>query len=319
MTAGRESPSASGLSAPSAQDLARVRIERDVPYGQGTIGHGTASPSTRALLMDVYLPADDAPPQGRPALVLAHGGAFHRGAKDHDEFEQGGSHNTPVHEYAQRFAARGYACFSIGYRLTQELPSPQPRPIKRNRQKMERGRIDYVRQLLGLAPAGQEELLNGAEACYADVADAFGFIHRHAARWSLDRERMAIGGFSAGGFAAAYATYALGVPAAAVIGLSAGMDVDDAEYFVRSGAGLPPVLLFSGEHDLPSIPPRTGALAARAAAAGLGVRHYTVPGKPHFYDREAAVVLTQSTLPGGQACATVEAALEQFLREALAR
>jgi acetyl esterase/lipase len=303
----------------SSDDLANVRTERDVPYGQGAIGHGSASPGLRPLTLDVYLPADEPPPQGRPALVLAHGGAFHRGSKDRDGFEQGGSRNTPVHEYAQRFAARGYACFSIGYRLTQELPAPQPQPIKRNRQKVERDRIDFVRQLLGLAPASQEELLNGAEACYADVADAFRFIHRHAQRWGIDRERMAIGGFSAGGFAAAYSTYALGVPAAAVIGLSAGMDVDDAEYFVRSGAGLPPVLLFSGEHDLPSIPPRTGALAAHAAAAGLGVRHYTVPGKPHFYDREAAVVLTQSTLPGGQACATVEAALEQFLREALAR
>lgn len=50
-----------------------------------------------------------------------------------------------------------------------------------------------------------------------------------------------------------------------------------------------------------------------------GVRHYTVAGKPHFYDSDAAVVLTQSTLPGGQACATVEATLEQFLRDSLAR
>ncbi len=314
MTACQSAPSVQAL---SAHDLARVRIERDVPYGRSGIGHGTASPSTRELLMDVYLPADDAPLEGRPALVLAHGGAFHRGAKDRDEFEQGGSHNTPVHEYAQRFAARGYACFSVGYRLTQELPDPQPLPIKRNRQKMERDRIDFVRQLLGLAPASQEELLNGAEACYVDVADAFRSIHRNAGRWGIDRERMAIGGFSAGGFAAAYATFALGVPAAAVIGLSAGMDLDDAEHYVHGARGLPPVLLFSGEHDLPSIPPRCGALAARAAAVGLGMRHYTVPGKPHFYERDSAVVLAQTTLPGGVACATVEAAMEQFLSEAL--
>lgn len=301
----------------SAHDLASVRIERDVPYGHGRVGHGTASSASRELRMDVYLPAGDAPLEGRPALVLAHGGAFHRGAKDHDEFEQGDSHNTPVHEYAQRFAARGYACFSIGYRLTQELPDPQPQPIKRNRQKMERDRIDFVRQLLGLGPASQDELIHGAEACYADVAHAFRFIHSQAQRWGIDRERMAIGGFSAGGFAAAYATFALGVPAAAVIGISAGMDLEDVEHYVHGGRGLPPVLLFNGEHDLPSIPPRCSALAVGAAAAGLGVRHYIVPGKPHFYERDAAVVLTQTTLPGGEACATVEAAVEQFLLEAL--
>ena len=301
----------------SPEPLASIRIERDVPYGEGAVGFGTSRPGLRALLMDVYLPAGEPPPGGRPALLLSHGGAFHRGAKDHDEFEQGGSHNTPVHEYCERFAARGYACFSIGYRLTQELPAPLERPVKRNRQDVERDRIDFVRGLLGLAPATDAELLRGAEAAYADVACAFGHVRGHAARWGVDPERMAVGGFSAGGFASAYAAYAMGHPAAAVIGLSAGMDAEDAAYYLHGGRGMPPVLLFSGEHDLPSIPPRVGALASCAAQAGLGVRHYEVPGKPHFYDRESAVVLKQSTLPGGEGCATVEAAIEQFLAQVL--
>ena len=38
---------------------------------------------------------------------------------------------------------------------------------------MERDRIDFVRGLLGLPPATNEELLHGAEAVYADVAQAF--------------------------------------------------------------------------------------------------------------------------------------------------
>jgi acetyl esterase/lipase len=255
-----------------------------VRHGEGAIGFGSTRPGNRALLMDVYLPPGDAPPGGRPALVLSHGGAFHRGAKDCDEFEQGGSHNTPVHVYCERFAARGYVCFSIGYRLTQEQPAPLARPVKRVRQRVERDRIDFVRGLLGLPPATVEELVRGAEAAYADVANAFAFIRTNAARWGIDADRMAIGGFSAGAFASAYAVYAMGQPAAAVIGLSGGMDVEDAEYYVHGARGLPPVLLFEGEHDLPSIPPRVGALASHAARAGLGVRHYAVPGKPHFYD-----------------------------------
>ena len=295
-----------------------IRVERDVRYGEGSIGHGTAQAGTRPLMMDVYLPAGDPPAQGRPALVLSHGGAFHRGAKDRDEFEQDGSHNTPVHEYCERFAARGYACFSIGYRLTQELPAPLALPVKRNRAAVQRDRIDYVRQLLGLPLATHEELLNGAEACYTDVAAAFTHIHAHAARWGIDPDRMAIGGFSAGGFASTYAAYAMGVPAAAVIGLSAGMDVEDAEYYVHGARGMPPVLMFCGEHDLPSIPPRVGALAQAAAQAGLGVRHYAVPGKPHFYDGASPVVLQQSSWPGGEACATVEGAMDRFLADALA-
>lgn len=297
---------------------AAIRIERDLRHGEGAIGFGTREPGSRALLMDAYLPPGDAPPGGRPALVLSHGGAFHRGAKDCDEFEQGGSHNTPVHVYCERFAKRGYACFSIGYRLTQEQPPPLARPVKRVRDRVERERIDFVRGLLGLPPATVDELVRGAEAAFADVANAFAFIRANAARWGIDPDRMAIGGFSAGAFASAYAAYAMGHPAAAVIGLSGGMDVEDAAYYVHGARGQPPVLLFEGEHDLPSVPRRVGALASHAAQAGLGVRHYVVPGKPHFYESESAVVLKQSTLPGGEGCATVEAAMEQFLTQVLA-
>ena len=302
---------------PKASPMA-ITVECDVPYGEGATGFGTDRPTTRPLCMDVYRPAGEAPPGGWPALVLSHGGAFHRGAKDHDEFEQGGSRNTPVHEYAERFAARGHVCFSVGYRLTPEQPAPLPHPVKRIRHAIERERIDYVRGLLGLPVATTDELLRGAEAGFSDVAAAFAFIRTHAARWAIDRDRMAIGGFSAGGFASAYAVFALGQPAAALIGLSAAMDAADAEYYVHGARGLPPVLLFSGEHDLPSVPPRVAALASCAARAGLGVRHYQVPGKPHFYDRNSAVVVQTSTLPGAEACATVEAAMVDFLATALA-
>jgi hypothetical protein len=145
------------MSSITSDTQAAIRIERDLRHGEGAIGYGSTRPGNRALLMDVYLPPGDAPPGGRPALVLSHGGAFHRGAKDCDEFEQGGSHNTPVHVYCERFALRGYVCFSIGYRLTQEQPAPLARPVKRVRERVERGRIDFVRGLLGLPPATVDE------------------------------------------------------------------------------------------------------------------------------------------------------------------
>ena len=296
-----------------------VRIQRDIRYGEAPIGYGTAGASVRPLLMDLFLPAGEAPAAGRPALVLSHGGAYHRGAKDRDEFEQDGSQNTPVHEYCERFAARGYVCFSVGYRLTQELPPPLQFPIRRDRATVKRGRIDYVRTLLGLPPAGDDELLRGVEAVFSDVAAAFRYVHANATRWGIDADRIAIGGFSAGGFASSYAAYALGVPAAAVVCISSGMDVEDVDYYVNGIRGQPPVLLFAGEHDLPGVPERARGLADGAQRAGLGVRRYQVPGKPHFYDRASPVVLEQSTLPGGEACATVEAAIECFLAQALAK
>ena len=292
---------------------AAIRIERDLRYGEGAIGFGTDRPGVRALLLDAYLPVGEPPPGGRPALVMSHGGAYHRGAKDRDEFDQGGSRNTPVHEYCERFAARGYACFSVGYRLTQEQPPPLERPIKRDPTALYRDRTDWVRARLGLPPASDDELLRGIEAVWSDVACAFRFVHANAHRWAIDPRRMAIGGFSAGAFGSAYSAYALGVPAAAVVCLSGGMNPEDAEHYLHAGRGLPPVLMFTAEHDLPSIPPRARALETCAARAGIGLWHFGVPGRPHFYDRESAVVLQAATLPGGERCATVEAAIGAFL------
>jgi acetyl esterase/lipase len=307
------------MSMTSIASAVAIRVERGVRYGEGAVGFGTDWAGVRPLLMDSYLPAGEPPAAGWPALVMSHGGAYHRGAKDCDEFEQGGSQNTPVHEYCERFAARGYACFSIGYRLTQELPPPPDRPIKRDPLSVpHRERTDWVRNLLGLPPASAEELVRGIEAVWADVVTAFRFIHTEARRWGIDNGRMAIGGFSAGAVASAYAAFAHGVPAAAVVCLSGGMNPEDAEYYVHGGRGLPPVLLFTAEHDLPSTPPRARALEVAAARAGLGVRHYRVPAKPHFYDRESPVQLQGSTMPGGEHCVNVETAMEQFLADALA-
>ena len=47
------------------------------------------------------------------------------------------------------------------------------------------------------------------------------------------------------------------------------------------------------------------------------MRQYLVPGKPHFYDRESAVVLQQATPAGGEDCLTVEAAMARFLDDVL--
>ena len=302
---------------PASGTAPAVRIERDVVYGSGRVGHATAQQHSRPLLLDVYLPEGEAASGPYPALILAHGGAYHRGSKDTDEFEQDGSQNTPMPEYCKRFAARGYVCFSVGYRLTQELPGPQVRPIKRDRQQVARGRIDHVRELLGLPRATTEELLDGTEAVYQDMAQAFRFVQANASRWQIDPERIAMGGFSAGAFASLYASYAIGMPAAAIVSLSGGMDMPDAQYYVHGARGQPPVLMFSSEHDLPGIGERTQAFADAAAAAGIGLRRYFVPGKPHFYDHASPVELKQSTLSGAPQTGSLESVLIDFLDRTL--
>jgi len=302
----------------SAMNDTGITVLRDVAFGVASIGHGTPAAGQRTLRMDVYLPPGPVAPAGlRPALLLAHGGAYHRGSKETDEFEQDGSHNTPMPEYCARYAAKGFVCFSIGYRLTQELPAPQPAPIRRGRT-VHRGRIDYVRGLLGLAPATDEELVNGLEAAMADVACAFRFVQANTASWAVDPARMAMGGFSAGAFSAIYAACALGVPAAAIVSLSGGMDPEDAAHYLHGGRGQPALLLLSSEFDLPGIGERTLALSTRAQALGLAVRRYFVPGKPHFYDRTTAVQLQHSNQAASPTHCSVEAAIGHFLHDNLA-
>jgi hypothetical protein len=92
----------------------------------------------------------------------------------------------------------------------------------------------------------------------------------------------------------------MGQPAAAVICLSAGMDAVDAEYYVHGARGLPPVLLFAASTTCPRSRRAWRRWRPAAARAGLGMRHYRVPGKPHFYDRASAVVLKPPRCPGGE-------------------
>ena len=289
-----------------------VRATRGVAFARAGVGHGTPAPHTRALLMDVYEPTE-AGAARRPAVILAFGGAFHRGTRDADQYEEDGHRNTPVADYCRRLAARGLVAFAIDYRLVPEAPEPVADPVRRVRAAPPRGRIDHVRALLGLPPATDRELLDGAEAAYHDVALACRFVHDHAARWAVDPARLALGGFSSGGTAALYAAYARGAPAAALVVLSGMMAAEDIAHYVRPGG--PPALLIAGERDLAGIEPAQAALAAQLRRCEIGCARYHVPGAPHFYPRTAPVQSDRAAENPG----TVEDAIAAFLAGALSR
>ena len=117
----QDSLSANNEHMPFLRGTFDVRVSRDVKYGEGGIGFSADNPSRnyRDLRLDVYEPVagSDHP---RPALIMAFGGAFHRGSKSEEVFK-GENPCTGVAEYCREFARRGYVCFSIDYRLMQEL------------------------------------------------------------------------------------------------------------------------------------------------------------------------------------------------------
>lgn len=108
---------------------------------------------------------------------------------------------------------------------------------------------------------------------------------------------MAIGGFSAGGFASINAAYAMGAPVAAVFSLSGPMGGFDLRKTVR--AGMPPLMLVVGQNDLEGVRASAPKLLAALAAAGVRTENVWIPAFGHFYPMGATSLggdLTKLTL-----------------------
>ena len=284
-----------------------IQVVRDIVYGHARVGcTGEAAGRLRPLLLDRYAPAD-AGTAPRPVLVLAFGGAFHRGSKSEDAFGTEGERNTSIADHCRMLAQQGYVACSIDYRLVQEDPDPGATRAVAEPAHIPRSRVDLVRSLLGLPPATSEMLWRGIEAASDDVAMAARFVLAQARSWNIDPRRLALGGFSAGARSALNAVYAEKVPAAAVFALSGYMDAEDQHRHLASHGG-PPVLLVSADGDLDYIAAHAPGMAQRFRAHGVVCETVCVRGAGHFYPHDAA-----GTRDDGQAT-TVSAAIQDFLQ-----
>ncbi len=127
-------------------------------------GSAPVNGTPTALRLDVYQPTGDAQ-RGRPALVWVHGGGFSGGDK---------ANTVPV-DVANTFAKLGYVVVSINYRL------------------------------LGNACAANPGTTNCAIAALEakhDAQAAVRWLRANAVAYSVDPNRIAIGGESAGGITA---------------------------------------------------------------------------------------------------------------------
>jgi len=237
--------------------------------------------------MDAYLPEGVKGPV--PAVVLAFGGAFHRGSKEDDSFPTAGAHgpNTAMAEYCRRFAAEGLACFSIAYRLAGEDPDPGTTPVLTQPDNVPLGRIAQVREIMGLPPTTPRQMAGVVEAAIDDMAAAARAVAARAAEFNIDPTRMVLGGWSAGGRAAVYAAYAEGVPCVGVLSLSGLMAQEDIAAHMAPGRPHPPLLMILAEQDIgylrENAPPMVQAMRER----GCDARLVGVPGRDHWYAAEA--------------------------------
>jgi len=140
-----------------------VTIDRDVVYAQGAID-ATSTPGTMNLLLDVYRP-DDPGQQTGSALVLVHGGGFTSGDRTWPDMVDAGMF----------FAAAGWVCFSIEYRMEGDDP---PAPL-------------WV---------GTDVLARAVHAAMVDTKRAVRWVRTHAAAYGVDPRRVAGLGHSAGAY-----------------------------------------------------------------------------------------------------------------------
>lgn len=144
------------------------RVERDVVYGRGYVQKPGAvgQYELRDLKFDLVAPRGKAL-QPRMGLVLIHGGSFEGGDK-------GEGH---IQALACALARRGIVCFVMNYRLSGEFP-PAPEPY---------------------AP---DPLKAAGHAAIVDAKVLLRHVQAHAASLGVDRNRIVIGGESAGAITA---------------------------------------------------------------------------------------------------------------------
>jgi len=284
-----------------------VRVLRNIPYGEARVGYAGGAGPMRAvtLAFDAYLP-ESPPSTPAPALVMAFGGAFHRGRKEDDSFPTAGAYgpNTAVADYCRRFAAEGFACFSVDYRLAPDDPDPGATPVLGRPDAVPMNRIEEVRAIMGLPPATARQMADVMEAAIDDVATAARAVLDRAGEFGVDPARLVLGGWSAGARCALYAAYADRVPCVGVLALSGTMMADDIARYLSPSRPQPALQLVVADGDVGYVRDGADPMAAAMQQRGCDARVAWVTGRDHWYAAEA---VTDSG-------ATVQAVLREALR-----
>ena len=160
-----------------ADSTFEVLFEDNVVYGAGMSHDGWGGPviDTIALELDVYAP--DNQEEGRPALVIIHGGGFFGGSNE----------QTALVGLSNYYAARGWVVFSINYRLAAQRGTVPASWLNAVQFLPEGSNPD---QALAMYPANR------------DAKAALRWVTSQADQYSIDLNHVSVLGGSAGAFMA---------------------------------------------------------------------------------------------------------------------
>lgn len=286
-----------------AESAFGYELETDVIYGKGRVIQDGVEVD-RSLMLDIYAPINSAKPTVRPAVILVHGGAYHRGGRRQPPFREDGAVHSRMEDYARMLAPLGYVCFVIEYRLAPELPQPENGPDGPNLLDVDDvvtpaglARTNFARRAMGLVELGPDEKIiiwNAAMAAAEDLDKAVKFLVANAVIYNIDPEKIALGGHSAGGGSVLNAAFGLKSPVAAIFPLSPPDMIFDKSKVI-SRESMPPTLIVISQNDDPVVLEPLPGTIDQLVASGLEYQFAWVPGFPHFYPSGAVSLADDGT------------------------
>ena len=243
------------------------------------------------LWMDVFKPLETSN-ELLPAVVLTHGGSFHRG-NPRETYVEGGMQTTSMSDYAKRLAAEGFVCFTIKYRLAGDNPVPSfdgyseddldpktwTNPAGLQQVNIIRERMD----LESLTPDNTDALKNAIIAAAEDLRTAIRHIKKSSDEYNIDKNRIGIGGFSSGGVTSINVAYGMQEEVNAVFATSGFPGGFNIYKTLTNSSMKPEILLFMGEFDIPAVSQSLPPFLKHLNKTGLVYDFCWVPGFGHFY------------------------------------
>jgi para-nitrobenzyl esterase len=154
-----------------------VMVEQNINYCQG-LKHQTINSTSYSIMdlkLDVYKPANNT--KKKPAILLIHGGGFSGGDKS----------DVNIVNLANYFASRGWAAFSINYRLQGDKGTVP---------------AQWIQYAQNSVPVADQSQFIAMYPAHRDAKAAIRWLITNADNYNIDTNYITVGGGSAGAIVA---------------------------------------------------------------------------------------------------------------------